>query len=159
LDNNDIRILEALQEDASRKLEDLARIVHLAPSSIHDRLRRLQQEGVIRRWTVDVEYSALGLNVEAFIGINASSPCSEVVRQLAAIPAIETCHSVAGTLSLLLQVRVANPSDLMTLTETLRAIPGIESTETTIVLKTHLDRPVKSPPLTSTSKPGRRNGK
>ncbi len=159
MDKIDVRILEALQEDASRKLEDLGRIVHLAPSSIHDRLRRLQQEGVIRRWTVDVECSALGLNVEAFIGIKASLPCSEIVRQLAIIPAIAACHSVAGTLSLLLQVWVAHPSDLMTLTETLRRIPGIESTETTIVLKTHLDRPVKSPLSAFRSEPKRLNGK
>jgi Lrp/AsnC family leucine-responsive transcriptional regulator len=156
VDHKDVLLLEALQEDASRKLEDLARLVHLAPSSVHDRLRRLQQDKVIKRWTVDVECSALGLNVEAFIGIKASLPCSEVVKQLASIPAIEACHSVAGTLSLLLQVRVARPSDLMELTETLRGIPGVESTETTIVLKTHLDRPVKSPTSTAAAKPRRR---
>jgi Lrp/AsnC family transcriptional regulator, leucine-responsive regulatory protein len=156
MDNKDVLLLEALQEDASRKLEDLARLVHLAPSSVHDRLRRLQKDGVIKRWTVDVECSALGLNVEAFIGIKASLPCTEVVKQLAAIPAIEACHSVAGTLSLLLKVRVAHPSDLMELTETLRGIPGVESTETTIVLKTHLDHAVKSPSSTAPAKPRRR---
>jgi Lrp/AsnC family leucine-responsive transcriptional regulator len=155
MDEKDILLLEALQQDASQKLEDLARLVHLAPSSVHDRLRRLQHDGVIQRWTVNVEPSALGLNVAAFIGIKTSSPCSDVVKQLAAIPAIEACHSVAGTLSLLLQVRVAGPGDLMDLTETLRRIPGIESTETTIVLKTHLDRPVKSPLSTTAPKPKR----
>ncbi|WP_216850334.1 Lrp/AsnC family transcriptional regulator, partial [Granulicella sp. L46] len=65
LDRKDILLLESLQEDASRRLEELAKMVHLAPSSVHDRLRRLQQNRVIRRWTVDVEPLALGLNVEA----------------------------------------------------------------------------------------------
>jgi Lrp/AsnC family leucine-responsive transcriptional regulator len=153
LDRKDILLLESLRQDASRKLEDLAKMVHLAPSSVHDRLRRLQQDRVIKRWTVDVEPLALGLNVEAFIGIRASLPCAEVVKHLAFIPAIETCQSVAGTLSLMLKVRVGHPGDLMDLTEMLRSIPGIESTETTIVLKTHLDRPVKSPSSTTTSKP------
>jgi DNA-binding Lrp family transcriptional regulator len=80
-------------------------------------------------------------------------PCAEVVKQIEGIRAIEACHSVAGTLSLFLQVRVAHPSDLMDLTETLRSIPGVESTETTIVLKTHLDRPVKSPRCARVSSP------
>jgi Lrp/AsnC family leucine-responsive transcriptional regulator len=145
LDRKDVLLLESLQEDASTKLEDLAKTVHLAPSSVHDRLRRLRQEGVIKRWTVDIEPLALGLNVEAFVGVRASLPCADVVRHLASIPAIETCQSVAGSLSLMLKVRVGHPSDLMDLTEILRSIPGIESTETTIVLRTHLDRPVQSP--------------
>jgi Lrp/AsnC family leucine-responsive transcriptional regulator len=148
LDRKDILLLESLQEDASRRLEELAKMVHLAPSSVHDRLRRMQQNRVIRRWTVDVEPLALGLNVEAFIGIRASLPCAEIVKHLASIPAIETCQSVAGALSLLLKVRVGHPSNLMDLTEMLRSVPGIESTETTIVLKTHLDRPVQSPSST-----------
>jgi DNA-binding Lrp family transcriptional regulator len=152
MDDKDVRLLEALQEDASRKLEDLARLVQLVPSSVHDRLKRLQQDKVIKRWTVEVEPSALGLNVEAFIGIKTSVPCAEVVKQIEGIRAIEACHSVAGTLSLFLQVRVAHPSDLMDLTETLRSIPGVESTETTIVLKTHLDRPVKSPSAAAKTK-------
>ena len=75
-------------------------------------------------------------------------PCAEIVKYLASIPAIETCQSVAGALSLLLKVRVGHPSDLMDLTEMLRSVPGIESTETTIVLKTHLDPPVQSPSST-----------
>ncbi|MES2393590.1 MAG: Lrp/AsnC family transcriptional regulator [Acidobacteriota bacterium] len=156
MDNKDILLLEALQQDASRKLDELARLVHLAPSSVHDRLRRLQADGIIQRWTVNVEPSALGLNILAFVGIKTSQPCSDVIQQIAGIPAIEACHSVAGSLSLLLQVRVAGPGDLMSLTETLRRIPGVESTETTIVLKSHFDRPVKSPLTTAAPKPRRR---
>jgi hypothetical protein len=53
----------------------------------------------------------------------------------------------------MLKVRVGHPGDLMDLTEMLRSVPGIESTEATIVLKTHLDRPVKSPSSTAPSKP------
>jgi DNA-binding Lrp family transcriptional regulator len=75
-----------------------------------------------------------------------------VAKHLASIPAIETCQSVAGTLSLMLKVCVGHPGDLMDLTEMLRSVPGIESTETTIVLETHLDRPVQSPSSTAPMK-------
>jgi DNA-binding Lrp family transcriptional regulator len=142
LDKTDLRLIDLLQKDASHRLEDLARSVRLAPSSVHDRLRRLQRDGVIRRWTVDVDPDAMGLGVLAFIGVSATQPCSELLPALTAIPHIEECHSVAGDLSMILKVRVSSTAELLKLTEQLRQISGIEGTQTTIVLKTQLDRPV-----------------
>lgn len=145
LDRTDLTLVEAIQTDAAQRLEDLARKVQLAPSSVHDRLRRLEREGVIRRWTIDVDAGALGLGVLAYVGISATRPCSGYLPALSAIPAIEECHSVAGELSMLLKVRVADTAGLMELVERLRQIPGIEGTETTIVLQTQFDRPVAIP--------------
>jgi Lrp/AsnC family transcriptional regulator, leucine-responsive regulatory protein len=142
LDRKDFVLLEALQQNASRRLEDLAGLVKLAPSSVHERLRRLEREGIIRRWTVEVDTAALGLGVVAFIGIRATRPCSELLDSIKKIPSIEECHSVAGALSMILKVRVKDTAALLGLSEQLRQIPGIEQTETTIVLKTQIDRPV-----------------
>ena len=142
LDKKDFALIEALQQNASRRLEDLAKIVHLAPSSVHDRLQRLERVGIIRQWTIKVDAPALGLGVLAFVGIRATKPCSELVDSLRAIPSVEECHSVAGELSMMLKVRVASTPALLELSELLRAIPGVEQTETTIVLKTQIDRPI-----------------
>jgi Lrp/AsnC family transcriptional regulator, leucine-responsive regulatory protein len=142
LDKKDFVLLEALQQNASQRLEDLAALVKLAPSSVHERLRRLEREGIIRRWTVDVDTTALGLEVMAFIGIRATRTCAELLGPMRKIASIEECHSVAGDLSMILKVRVANTAALLSLTEHLRLIPGIEHTETTIVLKTQIERPV-----------------
>jgi Lrp/AsnC family transcriptional regulator, leucine-responsive regulatory protein len=142
LDKKDFALIEALQQNASQRLEDLARMVQLAPSSVHDRLRRLESTGIIRNWTIKLDASALGLGVLAFVGIRATKPCSELLEALRAIPSIEECHSVAGELSMILKVRVASTPALLELSERLREIPGIEQTETTIVLKTQLDRPI-----------------
>lgn len=142
LDQKDFALIEALQENASQRLEDLARMVHLSASSVHDRLRRLERIGVIRRWTVKLDVSALGLGVLALIGIRATKPCSELIEALRTIPAIEECHSIAGELSMVIKVRVASTPALLELSERLRQIPGIEQTETTIVLKTQIDRPI-----------------
>jgi Lrp/AsnC family transcriptional regulator, leucine-responsive regulatory protein len=142
LDRKDFVLLEALQQNASRRLEDLAGLVKLAPSSVHERLRRLEREGIIRRWTVEVDTAALGLGVVAFIGIRATRPCSELLDSIKKIPSIEECHSVAGALSMILKVRVKDTAALLGLSEQLRQIPGIEQTETTIVLKTQIDRPI-----------------
>jgi Lrp/AsnC family leucine-responsive transcriptional regulator len=142
LDRKDFVLLEALQQNASRRLEDLAGLVKLAPSSVHERLRRLEREGIIRKWTVEVDTAALGLGVVAFIGIRATRPCSELLDSIKKIPSIEECHSVAGALSMILKVRVKDTAALLGLSEQLRQIPGIEQTETTIVLKTQIDRPI-----------------
>ena len=146
LDRTDFVLIDALQRDAAQRLEDLAKLVHLAPSSVHERLRRLEAGGVIRRWTVDCDAAALGLPVLAFVGVRATRPCSELRKALEAIPAIEECHSVAGGMSLLLKVRVASPPALLALTEKLRQVPGVEGTDTTIVLATQFARPFRPMP-------------
>ncbi len=144
LDRKDRALLHALQQNASQRLEDLAVLVRLAPSSVHDRLRRLERDGIIRKWTIEVDPVALGFGVLAFIGIRATRPCTELLDSLRLIASIEDCHSVAGELSLILQVRVATTTELLDVTEQLRQIPGIEQTESTIVLKTQFSRAASS---------------
>lgn len=158
LDRTDLVLINALQQDAGQRLEALARGVQMAPSSVHERLGRLERDRIIRRWTIDVDAAALGLGVLAYVGIRATRPCSDLLPALEAIPAIEECHSVAGELSLLLKVRVTGTPALLDLAEELRQIPGIKSTETTIVLKTQVDRPVAisiPPPVKRTRERGR----
>lgn len=145
LDHTDLQLIDALQHDAAQRLEDLARKVQLAPSSVHERLRRLEREGIIQRWTITLDADALGLGVLAYVGIRATRPCSEMLPALEPIEAIEECHSVAGELSMLLKVRVTSTAALLELAERLRQIPGIEGTETTIVLRTQMDRPISLP--------------
>ncbi len=153
LDPTDLVLLDALQRDAAQRLEDLAKLVRMAPSSVHERLRRLERAGIIRRWTVDLDAAALGLGVLAYMGVGATKPCSALLPALEQIPAIEEAHSVAGELSLLLKVRVGSPRDLLALAERLRQIPGIERTETTIVLETQIDRPITLPAPVAPKRP------
>jgi DNA-binding Lrp family transcriptional regulator len=145
LDKIDRVLVSALQNDARLRLEDLARLVKLVPSSVHDRLRRLERDGVIGRWTIDVDVAAFGLQVLAYIGVQSSRPCSKLMPFIEPIAAVEECHSVAGANGLMLKVRVASTRALLDLIEQLRQIPGIDNTETSIVLKTQFDRPIALP--------------
>lgn len=145
LDRTDRILIAALQQEGRLRLEDLARRVELAPSSVHDRLRRLQRDGVIRRWTIEVAPEALGLAVLAFVGVRASRPCSDLIEALDQMREIEECHSVAGQLSMILKLRAASTEHLLEIIERLKQIPGIESTETTVVLKTFLERGPRPP--------------
>lgn len=155
LDRIDSELLTALQQDGRLRLEDLARRVELSPSSVHDRLRRLGRDGVIRRWTIDVAPEAFGLTLLAFIGVGASRPCSEFVEALTRIPEIEEFHSVAGSLSFIVKVRATSSEHLLNLSEQLRMIPGIERAETTVVLKSYFERGPQPPTQTRLSEPPR----
>jgi Lrp/AsnC family leucine-responsive transcriptional regulator len=140
VDNKDVALLEILQTNARVRLEDLGRSVELAASSVHERLRRLDRDFVIRRWTIDLDPSAFGLDTLALVGVRATRPCSDIVSLLEPLTEIEECHSVAGSLSLILKVRVRSPGDLLAFVEGLRRIPGVEGSETTVILKSHFER-------------------
>jgi Lrp/AsnC family leucine-responsive transcriptional regulator len=140
LDEIDTTLLTMLQEQGRLRLEDLARRVKLSPSTVHDRLRRLQRDGVIRKWTIAVNPDALNLTVLAFVGVRSSRPCSELVEALSRIHEIEEAHSVDGQFSLMVKVRATNTERLLHLLERLKHIPGVESTETTVALKTFVER-------------------
>src|SRR5258705_2263717 len=84
LDKTDRALVDAVLRDANQRLEDLARLVGLAPSSVHDRLRRLERDGVIRRWTVDVDAPAFGVQVLGYGGLRSGRPGSELTAGLPA---------------------------------------------------------------------------
>jgi Lrp/AsnC family leucine-responsive transcriptional regulator len=140
IDEKDIALLEALQGNARVRLADLGRKVALAPSSVHERLRRLDRDGVIRSWTVDLAPDAFGLETLALVGVRASLPCTDLIEVLTPMHEIEECHSVAGDLSMILKVRVPSPRDLLVFVEALQRVPGVEGTVTTVTLKTHFER-------------------
>ena len=140
LDGTDAALLVALQEDGRLRLEDLARLVGLSTSSVHDRLQRLRRDGVIRRWTVEVAPEALGLGVLAFVGVRASRPCAELVGAIAELPEVAEYHAAAGAFGALLKVRATTLEDLNGFIDRLRRVPGVEGTETTVVLKTYVER-------------------
>jgi Lrp/AsnC family leucine-responsive transcriptional regulator len=116
---------------------DLGRATGLSTSAVHQRVRRLEQRGVIRGYTAVVDAEAVGLPLTAFISIkptDASAP-DDAPARLADVAEIEACHSVAGDENYILKVRVGSPGELETLLATIRSRAGV-STRTTIVLST-----------------------
>lgn len=151
-DRKDFALLDAIQQNASLRLEDLAKLVNLAPSSVHDRLRRLQRAEIIKQWTIKLDAPKLGLGVLAFVGITTSRACSDLLQELQAIPSIDECHSVAGEQCIFLKVRVPDTAALLVLIDRLREIEGVERTQTTIVLQTQFDRPTSLKALAAAKK-------
>jgi Lrp/AsnC family leucine-responsive transcriptional regulator len=116
---------------------DLAKAAGLSVSAVHQRVRRLEQRGVLRRFTVLVDADEVGLPLTAFVSIKPIDPSApdDAPDRLRDLTAIEACHSVAGEESYILKVRVASPAALETLLQEIRAAANV-STRTTVVLST-----------------------
>ena len=116
---------------------DLGRATGLSTSAVHQRVRRLEQRGVIRGYTVVVQSEALDLPLTAFVSVTPLDPAQpdDVPDRLSSVPEVEACYSVAGDENYILKVRVATPSALEALLARIRAKANV-STRTTIVLST-----------------------
>lgn len=133
----DQRLVELLVGDGRMSFTDLGRATGLSTSAVHQRVRRLEERGVISGYRAVVSPVQLGLPLTALISVTPFDPSQpdDVPQQLAAIGEIEDCHSVAGVESYILKVRVATPADLEDLLARIRSAANV-ATRTTVVLST-----------------------
>lgn len=135
LDERDLEIIAALQEDGRATYADIGQRVGLAASSVHDRVRKLEQTGVIKGYRAVVDAEALGLFVTALIAITPLDPTQpdDLPVRISEFPEVEDCLSVAGESNYILKVRTRTTSDLEDLIRRLRE-KGSVQTRTTVVL-------------------------
>jgi Lrp/AsnC family leucine-responsive transcriptional regulator len=131
------KIVSLLARDGRMSFTELARQTGLSVSAAQQRVRRLEERGLIRGYAALIRPDAAGLPLTAFISItpfDASAP-DDAPERLAYLAAIEACYSVAGEENYILKVRVASPAALENLLQEIRTAAGV-STRTTIVLST-----------------------
>jgi Lrp/AsnC family leucine-responsive transcriptional regulator len=131
------RIICLLSRDGRMSFTELARQTGLSVSAAQQRVRRLEDRGVISGYRALINLDDAGLPLTAFVSIKPFDPAApdDAPQRLAHLPAIEACHSVAGEENYILKVRVASPAALEDLLQEIRAAAGV-STRTTIVLST-----------------------
>ena len=133
----DRKIVSLLSRNGRMSFTELARQAGLSVSAVHQRVRRLEAEGVITGYIALCNADVIGLPLTAFVSIKPFDPAAadDAPQRLAHLTAIEACHSVAGEESYILKVRVASPAALEELLRQIRAAAAV-STRTTIVLST-----------------------
>jgi Lrp/AsnC family transcriptional regulator, leucine-responsive regulatory protein len=137
IDVVDKEILNILQQDARISNAEIARQVELAPSAVLERVRKLEERGVIRGYSADIDPKALGYGLTAVIAVRTSECGAGVGEELAAIPEVQEVHEVAGDDCFYIKVRTQDTESLgCLLRERLKAVRNVESTRTTVVLKT-----------------------
>ncbi|GLZ31644.1 AsnC family transcriptional regulator [Lentzea sp. NBRC 105346] len=139
----DRAILKELAADGRCSFTDLAERVGLSVSAVHQRVKRLEQRGVLKGYAARLDGDEIGLPLTAFISLFPIDPAApdDYPKRLEHLPQIEACYSVAGDASYVLRVRVASPAALEDLLRQIRESAHV-STRTTVVLSTpYEDRP------------------
>lgn len=137
MDTLDYRIVDMLQRDGRATQLEISREIGLSQPAVAERIRKLEERGVITGYTARVDAGKLGKDITAFIGVNIEHPkfFEGFAKKVMALPEVLEAHRVAGQDSYILKVRTANTKSLdQLLVETLRTISGVTRTHTTIVL-------------------------
>lgn len=148
LDEIDLRIVALLQEHCKTPLAKIGERVGLSAPAVIERIKKLEEGGVIVGYTALIDARKLGHDVAAFIGVLTSTPrgISDVEGQIAGRPEVLECHHVTGGHTLLLKVKTVDTTALEELISHLRSIEGVARTETMVVLSTHTERQLQVRP-------------
>ncbi|MEW5988813.1 MAG: Lrp/AsnC family transcriptional regulator [Chloroflexota bacterium] len=137
IDEINTQILTLIQENARISNAEIARRLGMATSAIFERIRKLEEQGIIQGYEARLKAKALGLGLLAFVFVRADerTGSGRVGQQLAEIAEVMEVHHIAGEDCYLVKVRAADTEDLgRLLREKFGAIEAVRSTRTTIVL-------------------------
>ncbi|MDD3108514.1 MAG: Lrp/AsnC ligand binding domain-containing protein [Alistipes sp.] len=148
LDTIDRKILGFLIKNARMPFLEIARECGISGAAIHQRVKKLEDAGVLLGSRIQVNPKALGYDVCAIIGIRISDPTKNVqtVERLRMIPEIVECHFITGKYNILIKLYCTNNEHLMhTIFDHIQQLPEVAQTETFISLSESFDRPVDIP--------------
>ena len=139
-DKTDLAILRILLQDARRTLQEIGAEVGLSPTSCWSRIKRLQDEGVIKRYTVEVDPASLGYHDTVIVQLTLESHTEDTLyafgQVLATIPEILEAYLVSGDYDYYIRIAVRDTRDYeRLLREKLYKIPGIRHSKSHFVLR------------------------
>ena len=145
IDKLDRQILSILMKDAKMPYTDIAKKLFVSGGTVHVRMRKLEQLGVVKEANLVVDYSQLGFDVSAFIGIymDKSSLYDEVISKLNSIPEVVAAHYTTGNYAIFARIVCKDTQHLREILSTkVQSITGIQRTETFISLEESINRPI-----------------
>ena len=146
LDPKDERILRALVEDGRKPVVEIAEELGLPRATVQERLRKLVESGVIRRFVAVPDYSKVGRQVTAYVFVAFTSEENlsqrRLAEEVARIPGVYEVSVISGEWDILLKVRAGSVEEIGSLVvDRLRAIKGVEKTETCVAFQTMKESP------------------
>ena len=145
MDTIDLTLVDALVANARITFADLAERVGLSGPSTAERVRKLEERGIISGYSALLDAEAIGLGLTAFVSVTLESPKhrASFLEGIEALPGVVECHHVAGDDDYLLKVHVAGTRGLEAfVSDGLKVLPGIARTRSIVVLSTPLTRPL-----------------
>jgi Lrp/AsnC family transcriptional regulator for asnA, asnC and gidA len=143
IDSLDKKILGMLRSDSRLAYLEIARELGVSGGTIHQRMAKLKEAGIVTGASLTIDYQALGFDVAALVGIRLgrAGASVEVMDQLKSMSEIVEIHYTTGTYSLLVKVVVRNMAELYAfLSGKLQAFEDIQSTESFVILETAVQR-------------------
>jgi DNA-binding Lrp family transcriptional regulator len=141
LDNKDAKILDELLDDGRKSVVEISDELGLPRATVQERLRKLVKSGVIRKFTAIPDYKRIGKEVTAYVFVTFTSEKNisqrSLAEQISRIPGVYEVSVISGEWDILLKVRAASVEEIGALVvDRLRAMKGIEKTETCVVFQT-----------------------
>jgi len=137
LDDVDRGILKFLRENARTSYVEIGKALGVSDATVYNRANRLLEMGVIKRFTIEVDDSLLGMRAKGFVLLNVKpGSTDEVSRRLFEIDGVREVHEVHGTPDLILKVQAEDLGSMRSIILNIREVPGVTQTEFIPVFKT-----------------------
>ena len=143
IDKNDLKILEILKEDSSLSTHKISKKTLIPVTTVNNRIKKLRKDGIIKKYTVEIDKIKLGFNLSAYIFINLSltelkeegMKVEDLIRIIRKNHLIESVEHVSGSIDIVLKMNVRSIEELNDyVVNTLSSYKGIEKTNTLFVL-------------------------
>uniref|UniRef100_UPI00404A9D3B Lrp/AsnC ligand binding domain-containing protein n=1 Tax=Fulvivirga sp. TaxID=1931237 RepID=UPI00404A9D3B len=143
IDNVDFKILEILMKNAKKPYTEVAKQVFVSGGTVHVRMKKLEDAGIVKGTTLEIDPTKLGYDITAFIGIflAKSELYDDVIRQLKEIPEIINVHYTTGNYSMFARIHCKDTQHLKDLLhDKIQKVDGIVRTDTMISLEESINR-------------------
>lgn len=138
MDEIDQKIVQLLVQQGRMSHEQIGQIVNLARPTVHERVKKLEAQGIIRGYIAQVDWAEMGYSLTAFIWVSSRTKSDETAASLLKLERegviIEACHGVTGEWCLFVQIHVASPKALKEFIDLLYTVEGVQNTMTILSL-------------------------
>ncbi|MCM0041269.1 MAG: Lrp/AsnC ligand binding domain-containing protein [Algoriphagus sp.] len=145
IDNVDLKIITLLNEDAKTPYTEIAKKVFVSSGTVHVRMKKLEDMGVVKSATLTIDFSKLGYDISAFLGIylEKSSLYDTVIEKLKGIAEVVSAYYTTGNYSIFAKIICRDTNHLRLVLDKIQKVDGIDRTETLIVLEESINRPIQ----------------
>src|SRR5690606_27513694 len=144
IDNVDLKIISLLNEDAKTPYTEIAKKVYVSSGTVHVRMRKLEEMGIVKSATLNIDFSKLGYDISAFLGIylEKSSLYDQVIERLKGVSEVIHAYYTTGNYSIFAKIICKDTNHLREVLNKIQSVEGIDRTETLIVLEESINRPI-----------------
>lgn len=137
IDKLDKQILEYLVKDARKPFTEIAKDLLVSPGTIHVRVKKMEQMGIIKSTSISVDYEKLGFGFIAYVGLftSRSSTSPQIIEALRSVPEVTVAHLATGKYGIFCKIRCRDASHAKDVIFRINDIEGVENTESMISLE------------------------